>query len=64
VVCSVGVDTALVPLATDARLADGRNPRLVLAVPEGDDHPVTRRLAAALVEPAEVVTVPADWRAG
>jgi hypothetical protein len=54
----------LVPLATDARLADGRNPRLVLAVPEGDDHPVTRRLAAALVEPAEVVTVPADWRAG
>jgi hypothetical protein len=64
VVCSVGVDTALVPLATDARMADGRNPRLLLAVPEGDDHPVTRRLAAALVEPSEVVTVPADWRAG
>ena len=32
-------------------------------VPERDDHPVTRKLASALVDPAEVVAVPGDWRA-
>ena len=62
VVCSVGIDVDLVPAAVDARLADGRGPRLVLTMPEGDDHPVTRTLAAALVEPAEIVTIPGDWR--
>jgi hypothetical protein len=34
----------------------------VLAVPERDAHPVTSRLAARLVEPAELATVPADFR--
>jgi hypothetical protein len=69
VVCSAGVDLGLVPTAADARLTAaarlGLEPselRLVLAVPAGDDHPVTRRLAAGLREPAEIVTVPADWR--
>jgi len=49
-----------VPFAADARdeLA-GPDARLVLAVPEGDDHPVTRELAARLAVPAEVVPVPA-----
>jgi len=37
-------------------------PPLVLAVPEGDDHPLTRRLAALLRYPAQVITVPSDWR--
>ncbi|MDQ1444446.1 MAG: hypothetical protein QOI20_910 [Acidimicrobiaceae bacterium] len=60
VVCSTGVDLALVPVAADVRL---RHPgRLVLVVPEIDAHPVTHSLAAALREPATVVTVPADWR--
>ena len=63
VVCSTGIDVDLVPAAVDARLADGRGARLVLVVPESDDHPVTRSLAAALVEPAEVMTVTGDWRA-
>jgi len=54
VVCSVGVDLDLVPAAADARLADGRDARLVLAVPERDVHPVTVALAAALARPAEV----------
>ncbi len=36
--------------------------RVVVAVPPGDDHPVTRALAADLRDPAEVVTVTADWR--
>jgi hypothetical protein len=63
VVCSTGVDLDLVPSAADARLADGRDGvKLVLAVPPGDDHPRTRQLAAALADPAEVVTVPAEWR--
>ena len=56
-VCSVGVDLDLVPAAADARLADGRDARLVLVVPERDVHPVTVALAAALVQPAEVVGV-------
>jgi len=64
VVCSTGIDLDLVPAAADARLADGRaGVRLVLAVPPADDYPITRDLAAALREPAEIVTVPADWRA-
>jgi hypothetical protein len=57
VVCSVGVDLDLVPAAADARLVDGRDARLVLAVPPRDVHPVTVDLAAALAKPAEIVPV-------
>jgi hypothetical protein len=63
VVSSIGIDLDLVPSAVDDRLLDGRDARLVLVVPEGDDHPVTRDLAAALRAPADVVTVARDWRA-
>jgi hypothetical protein len=42
VVCSAGIDVDLVPSAVDARLADGRGARLLLVVPEVDDHPLTR----------------------
>ncbi len=62
VVCSVGVDLDLVPVAIDAWLADGRKPRLVLCLPEGDDREVTRDLAALVRVPTEVRTVPPDWR--
>jgi hypothetical protein len=63
VVCSTGIDLDLVPGAADARLADERDGvRLILAVPPGDDHPVTRELAAALRQPADVITVPDDWQ--
>jgi hypothetical protein len=61
-VFSTGVDVDLVPVAVDARLADGRKPRLVLVVPERDDHPYLRAVAEALREPAEVVTVSDEWR--
>lgn len=62
-VCSTGIDLDAVPAAADARLADGRaGCRVIVAVPPGDDHPVTRALAADLRDPAEVVTVAADWR--
>ena len=60
VVCSAGIDLDLVPFAADARDAlGGPDARLLLAVPERDDHPVTRELAARLAVPAEVVPVPA-----
>ena len=63
VVCSTGIDLDLVPAAADARLRDGRGARLLLAIPRRDDLPVTRALAAALTDPAEVVPVPENWRA-
>lgn len=62
VVCSIGIDVDLVPAACDARLADGRRPRVVLVMPEADDHPLTRALAAALVEPASVEPLAGEWR--
>ena len=60
VVCSTGIDLDLVPTAADTRLRDGRGGRLVIAVPPRDAQPVLRELAAALVEPADVVAVPAE----
>lgn len=60
--CSVGIDLELVPSAAEARAAHDPDARLVLAVPARDAHPVTRRAAAALVDPAEVLPVEGDWR--
>ena len=62
VACSVGIDLDLVPAAADARAALDPDARLVLVLPERDDHPVTRALAAGLARPAEVVALPGDWR--
>ncbi|HEX2384109.1 MAG TPA: hypothetical protein VHI95_15810 [Acidimicrobiales bacterium] len=62
VVCSVGIDLDLVPAAAEARLGLDRDAHLVLVVPERDDHPVTRALAARLQSPAEITTVTGDWR--
>lgn len=62
VACSVGVDLDLVPSAADARLAHAPDARLLLVVPERDAHRVTRTLASRLRAPAEVRTVPDDWR--
>jgi hypothetical protein len=63
VACSVGIALDLVPTAADAREAIDPSARLLLVLPERDDHPGTRRLAARLRTPAEVVPVPGDWRA-
>jgi hypothetical protein len=63
VVCSVGIDIDLVPTAADARLRHDRSARLVLVVPERDDHPVTRAIASLLHDPADVIALPGDWRA-
>ncbi len=63
VVASTGVDLDLVPAAAAARAVADPTARLVIAVPAGDDHPLTRSLAGALARPAQVVTVPRDWPA-
>ena len=57
VVCSVGIDLDLVPFAADARLAIDPGARLVLALAERDVHPITQRISARLVDPAEIVAV-------
>ncbi len=62
VACSVGIDLDVVPAGADARAALDPDAHLLVVVPERDDHPVTRRLAAGLVRPAEVVPVAGDWR--
>lgn len=63
VVCSVGVDLDLVPFAADARLAVDPTARLVLVVPERDALPIVVELAASLTAPADLRTVPTNWRA-
>jgi hypothetical protein len=63
VVCSVGIDLDAVPTAADCRGAYRPDGSLVIVVPEGDDLPITRELAAALASPARVATVPRQWEA-
>ena len=62
VACAVGAHLDLVPLAADARAAVDPDARLLLAVPERDDLAGNRRLASRLRAPADVATVPGDWR--
>jgi hypothetical protein len=61
-VFSVGIDLDLVPAAAEARHAIDPKARLMLVVPERDDHPITHAFAEALAEPAEIATVAGDWR--
>lgn len=61
VVCSVGADLSLVPVAADTRAALDPAARLVLALPERDRLPSLVALAEALREPAEVVGVEEPW---
>lgn len=62
VVCSTGIDLDLVPAAADARARHAPAAPLVLVVPAGDDHPITRELAGRLRPPARVATVPSQWK--
>jgi hypothetical protein len=55
------VDLDLVPTAADSRRLHLPGAKLRLVVPEGDDLPVTRALASALIEPADVITVTRPW---
>jgi hypothetical protein len=62
VVCSAGADLDLIPTAADLRASHVPDAtRIVLVVPPGDDHPITRDLLAHLPVPAELVTVPPPW---
>lgn len=63
VAASTGIDLDLVPAAADGRRAAGLDAaRLRLALAPADAHPRTRQLASLVVPPADVVTVPADWK--
>lgn len=55
VACSVGVDLALVPMAGEVRMLDGRGARLLFAMPARDLHPITTMLAGFLIAPVEMV---------
>ncbi len=57
VVCSVGVDLDLIPVAAEARHIDGRHGRLLVVLPRRDLIEVTRLVAGLLVEPAELVAL-------
>jgi hypothetical protein len=61
VATSVGIDLEAVPAAADARAWHAPDAELVLVVPAGDAHPVTRRLAGRLVQPATVLEVDPVW---
>mgnify|MGYP001827003761 FL=1 len=61
VVCSTGVDPALPLVAAQLRQRYAPDARLVLAVPEADDYPVTRELAGALGGVVEVRPLVAPW---
>ncbi|MCX6510481.1 MAG: hypothetical protein NT081_06675 [Actinobacteria bacterium] len=62
VACSVGIDLDVVPTAADARALNDPSARVVIVVPERDDHPATRRLASRLLGPAEVIGLSGEWR--
>ncbi len=61
VVCSAGVDLAVVPLAADTVALHDPAARLVIALPERDHHAATVTLAGLLRTPAELVAVPTGW---
>lgn len=62
VTCATGADLDLVPGAADDRLTHAPDARLLLVLPEQDALPIIAELAALLADPADLVTVPADWR--
>ncbi len=61
VVCSAGVDLALVPLAADTRALHDPAARLVLALPARDHHAATVSLMGLLRSPAELVDLTPGW---
>lgn len=60
VACSVGVDLNLIPIAADLA-AHHSCQRIVFVLPERDQYPITRELAASLVLPHEFVVADEPW---
>ena len=62
VACSVGIDLDAVPAAAD--LADRHETdRIILVIPERDQHPLIRAVAQRSRRPIEFVTAPEPWSA-
>ena len=62
VTAGTGADLDLAVSAADDRLTHAPDARLVIVLPGRDALQIIGDLAGALVDPAEVVTVSADWR--
>lgn len=60
VACSVGIDLDLVPAAADIAAREGAE-RIVLVLPERDQHPLTSAVAARSVRPITIVTADEPW---
>lgn len=60
VVCSVGIDLDLVPVAAD-HLAHTPADQVVLALPERDVHHIVTSMAAFLAAPTTVLGIPVPW---
>ena len=61
VVCSCGVDLALLPLAADLREQVNSEAVLLLALPKQDHHVATKWLASLLRRPAELIDIAVGW---
>ncbi|MEX0767774.1 MAG: hypothetical protein WD029_04805 [Microthrixaceae bacterium] len=61
VVCSCGVDLALVPLAADLREQVNSDASLLLALPMKDHHVATKWLASMLRRPSELIDLAVGW---
>ena len=61
VVCSVGADLSLVPVAADTRAQVAPDATLVLVVPERDRLPSTERLVSMARGPVELRSVTVPW---
>ena len=59
---SVGIDLDLVPAAADTRLVVARRGAAPSSWCPSATLAITVALAARLVEPAEVIAMPGDWR--
>lgn len=60
VACSVGIDLSLIPAAADVAAREDAE-RIVVVLPERDQHAVTLALAAGSIRPIEIVTADVPW---
>jgi hypothetical protein len=60
VACSVGIDLDLVPAAADVAARQGAE-RIVLVLPERDQHAMTTAVAARCGTPIDIVTADVPW---
>lgn len=60
VACSVGIDLALIPAAVDVAAREHAT-RIIVVLPQRDQHAITVALAAGAKLPVEIVTADVPW---